>query len=339
MIYVDQLLSKRYLPDGKPSFKLSTNQLSSINEVKEKLKLNIYKLTEVGCPICMGNEFSVIAKKDRFGFDANFCVCKKCGLVMTNPRLAKESLSDFYVKYYRDIYNKNPKDIESYFLKEEKRGRRIFSFVNNFLKGVIKNANVLEVGSGAGGILTEFKKAGANVVGVDFGNDIFINYGRKKGIDLLKGDLSLPELNKKNYDLIIFSHVLEHLENPMDDLNLASQLLKENGIIYIEVPGIKEIGCKSDFDFLNYLQNAHLWHFTKQSILNLLNKGNFEVLKIDEFIHVVIKPAKEKTKDEMETDYLSVLRKLKSLEARYSLGIPKVLRLVRRVIKKLKTFL
>ena len=41
-----------------------------------------------------------------------------------------------------------------------------------------------------------------------------------------------------SYDLIIISHVLEHLEDPLETITYLSTLLSNNGFIYIEVPGI-----------------------------------------------------------------------------------------------------
>lgn len=60
-------------------------------------------------------------------------------------------------------------------------------------------------------------------------------------IDNTDGDLDVGfSAPKKNYDVIIFSHVVEHLFNPLFCLMELKKLLKPNGVIFIATPRCPE---------------------------------------------------------------------------------------------------
>ena len=70
------------------------------------------------------------------------------------------------------------------------------------------------MGTGGGWILYPYYLAGFNVIGCDY--DInYLEYGRKKGMNLIKG--SIPELIDRGIkaDYLILNQVLEHVDNPV----------------------------------------------------------------------------------------------------------------------------
>ena len=102
---------------------------------------------------------------------------------------------------------------------------------------------MLEIGAGMGGILSGMREVEphATVKGIDLGSE-YIEQGKIRGIQLEVGNsASEAMINPKKYDLIILSHVLEHFLDLDSELNNISLLLKEDGIVYIEVPGLLKI--------------------------------------------------------------------------------------------------
>ena len=59
----------------------------------------------------------------------------------------------------------------------------------------------------------------------------------------------------KNYkaDIIIYSHVFEHILDLDKELDAIKSHLKPEGILYIEVPGIKYVHNTYEMNFLKYL--------------------------------------------------------------------------------------
>ena len=58
------------------------------------------KFEKANCPICESKNFKLISRKGHFRIPIFVSVCKKCGLVMLNPRWDEKSYSNFYEKEY-----------------------------------------------------------------------------------------------------------------------------------------------------------------------------------------------------------------------------------------------
>ena len=92
---------------------------------------------------------------------------------------------------------------------------------------------VVEVGVGAG---RDFKKrprdTGAQVVGCDLGSD-YLEYGRlAHGLDLRFGFFEDLQLDR-NPDLVIYSHVLEHVLDPVAEMRKVACVLGQGGLLYV----------------------------------------------------------------------------------------------------------
>ena len=116
-----------------------------------------------------------------------------------------------------------------------------------------------------------------------------ITYGEKKKHRVIQTFLdneNIKELENEKYDIIILSHVLEHLGDPKQILTYVSRLLKENGCVYIEVPSTDNIGDMSD-RLLDFFHVCHPWSFNKYSLQWLCGSANLKAIYIDRYIHGV----------------------------------------------------
>tara|TARA_B100000925_G_C21966076_1_gene455636 strand:+ start:292 stop:1353 length:1062 start_codon:yes stop_codon:yes gene_type:complete len=238
------------------------------------------------CYICDKYNFQIISNVDRYGFLYPTGLCKSCGNLQQAEYYKDDVLIDFYTNYYRDIYdNHNP---EYLFNHQNFRSKTVYKFVESFLKS---SDNILEIGCGCGGIINRFHINGYNSIGLDY-NEEYLNYGRQKGLDLRHGSIEVLNENDK-FDLIILSHVLEHIVDPKKFMREVSNFLTEDGLIYIEVPSNESLDEAYNSDWLMYFQNAHTIHFNTQSFKNFCNISNFNILKSDHFLRAVIQVNKK----------------------------------------------
>jgi SAM-dependent methyltransferase len=200
--------------------------------------------------------------------------------------MTQESYSDFYSKEYRALYVGKNQATESFFDQQYAHGIQIYSYMKPLLNKPIEDILVVEVGVGAGGILKAFSEAGAQVVGCDLGSD-YLEYGRLvHGLDLRFGFFEDLQLDR-NPDLVIYSHVLEHVLDPVAEMRKVACALGPGGLVYIEVPGVRSIPNVYSYDFLKYLQSAHTFHFTRQTLENLMEKSGYRSLQSDERVIAV----------------------------------------------------
>ena len=113
-----------------------------------------------------------------------------------------------------------------------------FRFTERYIEG----KNLLEIGSGEGFVIELFEKKGFNVNGIEASKDNLRLIKKKLRTGECKTGFAedLPDYDKK-FDVIIMSHVLEHLINCRLVISSLRELLTEDGIIFIEVPNCEDV--------------------------------------------------------------------------------------------------
>jgi SAM-dependent methyltransferase len=140
------------------------------------------------------------------------------------------------------------------------------------------NDSILDVGCGKGILLHKMKESGfQNVHGIDPFLDETIVY--KNGLKILKQNFD--ELEGR-FDLIMFNHSFEHMENPDKVMKHANKLLNTDKYLLLRIP------VADSFTFKHYQENwcsldapRHLFLHTKKSISILAQQAGFEIKKIN----------------------------------------------------------
>jgi ubiquinone/menaquinone biosynthesis C-methylase UbiE len=135
----------------------------------------------------------------------------------------------------------------------------IFDDVKPFLKK--KNIKILNAGCGSNWIKKFIPKT-YEITGLDKNNpnaDIDADLGKK-----------LPIKNEQ-YDLIICTSVIEHIQNPLFTLKEFNRILKKNGILYVTAP--------SPTDPSTWDDPYHYRPYTLNSLKVLGTDSNFKFLK------------------------------------------------------------
>jgi SAM-dependent methyltransferase len=274
------------LIDG-PFSNVSKKQRAGLTALDYKLKAGQYRLESFDC-LCGSYKEILIAGKDRYALDFPTIGCPECGLLRTSPNLDADSLRQFYKNEYREIYSPTKKGIEKHFEAQLHAGTKILSALGSFMNDAYKS--VLDYGCGAGGVLKQFKEAGFDTLGIDL-NEGYLKKAREEGLNVSNSDFVIDS-SRSSFDIVILSHVLEHTPNPLGTLSRLRDILTDNGVIYVEVPGILNIkNLYSHPQF--YFQQAHYWHFSRASLQNILNFSGFCPLEIDERVVSISKKSEK----------------------------------------------
>ena len=130
---------------------------------------------------------------------------------------------------------------------EQKRVIKDIEFITEHIS--LKDPSVLDVGCGTGNLSLKLLKYNFSVTGVDISKEmlnILRSKTRSKSLALIESDVdSFISKCKEKYDIIIFSSVLHHLPDYLKTIKNATNLLKENGIIYITHEPKRQIDQKS----------------------------------------------------------------------------------------------
>lgn len=338
---VKPILGKRYENNGKPLLKLNFLQNQTKKRIEQKVLTNIYPFESVLCAICHNNDFELLSLKDRYGLKCSVVACKQCGLIQINPRMTQKAYNQFYVQEYRKLDRGQKIPDDAFFMAQYIKAEKICNYLSDKLNTKITGLNVLDVGCGAGGMLHYFKQKGNHVLGLDFGDEYF-NFGIKNyKLDLRVGtiqDVKLPWTP----NIIIYSHVLEHLLDPIKELNCIRKICNAQTYIYIEVPNVKSLNGWG-MDFLRTLQIAHTYYFSLNTLKNLATKAGYTFVaglennkdNIQAIFTVSSKNSQysKNNKQKLENDFDSVVSFLKEAERKRSILT------VQNIIFKLKFFI
>jgi len=152
----------------------------------------------------------------------------------------------------------------------------------------IKSKFVIELGSGIGTNLKLFN-IDNRVLGIE-GMRSAVEESINSGIPTIQQNLELQfELDGEKADCILCMDVLEHLVQPNVCLQIAHKLLKDGGILVVNIPnhfdwrGRLRILFGSGIDSQKYFPDSkhweypHLRFFQNESIKEILNHSGFEV--------------------------------------------------------------
>ena len=253
-------------------------QVAALSRFRAAIAAGDLVLEKVVCPVCESTNSQVVAVVDRQGLGVNTVACLQCPTLYSQNRLTEESLGVFYSDFYRNLYGGLESPDNDWFDQQTRNGRRIFALLddNKLLPTSNTSLRVLEIGTGAGGALVPFKEAGCSVLGIDF-DEKFLDFGRSKGLSLRSGGIQNLD-GSETFDVVILKDVLEHLPDPLQALRMIRESLSEKGILYIQVPGLQALGPLGyRYDFLRYLQVAHICHYTIESLTYLCEKAGLLV--------------------------------------------------------------
>ncbi|QQG47099.1 MAG: class I SAM-dependent methyltransferase [Candidatus Woesebacteria bacterium] len=176
-----------------------------------------------------------------------------------------------YKNYHRDkTYKENESLFKNIF---EKR-------VNLARKFKKKPGSVLEIGASNGVMLDIFKQNDWETWGVEPSKNA--NIAQRKGHKIINDFFEKASLPKNYFDLVIANHTLEHLDNPLSILKKVHNILKKDGLVFIDVPNAGGIGSEFLGDKWPYkLPKEHKHQFTKNSLQKIFEEADFKVIHFE----------------------------------------------------------
>lgn len=149
---------------------------------------------------------------------------------------------------------------------------------NILSKNLFRNAFVLDYGCGAGEFL-KFIEDDFTTFGFE-PNESARNIARKK-TSKTKILNEIDSIEDASLDAITLWHVLEHIDNQDDILEIFRKKLKDNGLLIIAVPNHTSYDAKHYKEFwAAYDVPRHIYHFSKSGMENLMNNENWKIKKI-----------------------------------------------------------
>lgn len=186
----------------------------------------------MNCPICeCGDHINDVPHMDyALG-------CDQCGAIFRRDMPTVEELEKFYTEIYPDVWHRTTEHGGWPSQRVVNRAMRLCHVISQFVETPPKIERHLDIGCGPGILLAACHQSfgGCESVGVDLGDTKIVSWTPRSDEDKPTVYKTLGEVSG-TFDLITLNHFLEHLPNPMDWLRDLHPLLRDDGLMLVEVP-------------------------------------------------------------------------------------------------------
>jgi SAM-dependent methyltransferase len=144
-----------------------------------------------------------------------------------------------------------------------------------------KNGSALDIGCGNGKYLSFLKHHGWNVRGVEIGESGAKAAKELFDIDVHVGPLETAPFDEESFDYISMFHSLEHVYDPRETVANVYELLKRDGVFYVEVPNVDSFGARIDGEhWFHWDMPRHIWGFSNNSLRRLVECSGFRIVEM-----------------------------------------------------------
>jgi 2-polyprenyl-3-methyl-5-hydroxy-6-metoxy-1,4-benzoquinol methylase len=222
--------------------------------------------------VCGSRSYVFFLQKDGFNLER----CKQCGLVQVTDDLTGVNLEDYYGKEFFD---------EAYmWLQNEGKGRkREYEKFHHRLQ-IIESLKpergaILDIGCSFGFFLDVARSRGWEPTGVEIG-EYAASFARERlNLKVHISELSEAVLPRAHFDAVTLWNVIEHLDNPIDELSRINAALKEGGLLVFTTSDVDSYLRKiQGFRWRAFIPPIHLVNYNYKVVDLLLKNTGFHIV-------------------------------------------------------------
>lgn len=222
------------------------------------------------CPVCGGSNtqsFAPFRHKHVIFSGCSRAVCADCEMVFASPMPSEALLSNYNSSYFATAHGGQPTS-QSVIAFSSGIARLRLAFLKRFLdKHKIGIDRVLELGPGPGFFARSWLEDRPQSIYSALETDKSCHHSlRNLGVQLVESSDVVPA------DLVVMSHVLEHVPDPVGFVQSATQGLQSGGALFIEVP------CR-DWEH-KALDEPHVLFFDKKPMRKFLADLGFVDIEV-----------------------------------------------------------
>jgi SAM-dependent methyltransferase len=233
------------------------------------------RLEYVNCILCGRNDVEPAIKA---AGAAGIVKCRNDGLLYMNPRPGVPSVRAFHTRFVRED---NLELFDAY-------RRKILQREAEAIKKIKPAGNLLDLGCATGTFFENFQSRDWRLYGVD---SSFLGVGAARtryNADVFCGTLREAEYPTEFFDVVTILDTLYYVPDPLAELTEARRILKNDGLLAVELPGLtysllRERGPVCwllDRKWMRGFGSVHLYHFSPSTTRLLLQRTGFRVIKM-----------------------------------------------------------
>jgi len=224
----------------------------------------------MACPICRTARPEVFFQKGGMPL----LICRACRHVYWQSMPTEADLIQFYASEYTDEHGQRPvqERLNPYYFEHAKSLARVVGAAERSLA-------IVDVGCSYPVFLAQAKLAGyARVLGVDPSASAAA-YGRRVGVDVVPPE-GLEDIPDQAFDILRYSHTLEHMIDPAQTLRAQIAKLRRGGILHITQPNFPTFRAGYGQDLKDAIWPTHLHFFNPVSLKIMVENAGGRVIRM-----------------------------------------------------------
>lgn len=222
------------------------------------------------CPVCSATNVAVL-KSCRFiladdhplrdGYDV--VVCQACGMAFGDPIPAQSIFDAYYERLskYTDPASATGGGALEW---DDQRVAACAKFLAS--RSPDRSIHIVDIGCAGGGILRHLTALGfERLTGIDPAPSCVRAVAQIAGVNAQLGSLFDMPSDVDKADLVVLSHVLEHIRDVPGALGVVSNILTPGGMVYIETPDATRYVDYLVAPFLDF-NTEHINHFSEAAL-------------------------------------------------------------------------
>lgn len=221
--------------------------------------------------------------------------CTRCNLVKQELEWTVEEIAEYYNDEYQLTNSLVSGQVQTPRERFNDRLKTIYPFFE-LLKPLLKsNMAVLEVGCGAGELLSLIKPLVRECVGVEM-NDAFVKFIQSDlNMEAFTGDVTQMDWGDRKFDLVICVDSLDHMANPLEVLTFMKGLLLPTGKMWVAVPNLDEVlnhylpVPNQERYHTFFWHRAHFFYFNADTLAQMLRAAGMAVVNVEYYHQYTLK--------------------------------------------------
>ncbi|CAN5251789.1 hypothetical protein BH11PSE2_BH11PSE2_04270 [soil metagenome] len=189
-----------------------------------------------GCPLCGSDKTSGVSNRDRRGRAVRTHLCEACGMVFNSPMASQQVLLKAYAEDFRRLAPPGAEPDLSHIV-------RVFARLDRALPGywpLIKGrSRILDACAGSGEFVYVMKNLGYSVTALEPVPEAAAYCRKTLGLQVETINVADKIFPANTFDLIRLFHLLVHIKEPAGLLRRMREWLRDDGLLYIELPNIE----------------------------------------------------------------------------------------------------
>lgn len=239
-------------------------------------------LEKVDCNLCGADDTVPVAEIDGL----HIVRCRQCGLLYVNPRYREDLLQEIYTERYYDHDGiLNGLEFFGYdnYIADEENIKITFAKRLKTIEGYVSNGRLLDIGCATGFFLALAREKGWEVIGTEV-SQFSARYAREKlGLDVRLGSLKTLGFASGAFDVVTIWDVIEHVTDPMAELQEIHRTLRDDGLLSIITPDAGSLVARflgKRWEEFRRVRE-HVYFFSRRTMAEMLRRAGFEVLRFE----------------------------------------------------------